>query len=162
MYCSMLWVHTLTCLSYTRVCPTWLPHAVKACTLTLCFWFRFVNALSNIGVWLNFYHGEELYRYILNDIWGNKKTAQFQIRLVGKVLQVISGVKNSPDFKKLHEAHFSKMESIDSYMQRKNKQMEVLRNSVKDLKVYFSSFLFICAPLPFFCDIHVPLLIRSQ
>uniref|UniRef100_A0A9J8CIP3 Nucleolar and spindle associated protein 1 n=1 Tax=Cyprinus carpio carpio TaxID=630221 RepID=A0A9J8CIP3_CYPCA len=38
------------------------------------------------------------------------------------------------DFKKLHEAHFKKMESIDSYVQRKNKQMEVLRNSVKELK----------------------------
>nr|XP_017214268.1 nucleolar and spindle-associated protein 1 isoform X1 [Danio rerio] len=42
-----------------------------------------------------------------------------------------TGVK---DFKKLHEAHFKKMESIDSYVQRKNKQMEVLRNSVKELK----------------------------
>ncbi|XP_058242650.1 nucleolar and spindle-associated protein 1 isoform X2 [Hemibagrus wyckioides] len=40
----------------------------------------------------------------------------------------------TPNFKKLHEAHFSKMESIDSYVQRRNKQMEVLRNSVKDLK----------------------------
>lgn len=51
-------------------------------------------------------------------------------------------IPKSVDFKKLHEAHFSKMESIDSYVQRKNKQMEVLRNSVKDLKVLF---LFICA-----------------
>ncbi|XP_077092749.1 nucleolar and spindle-associated protein 1 isoform X3 [Siphateles boraxobius] len=38
------------------------------------------------------------------------------------------------DFKKLHEAHFKKLESIDSYVQRKNKQMEVIRNSVKELK----------------------------
>lgn len=47
-------------------------------------------------------------------------------------------VLHSPDFKKLHEAHFSKMESIDSYVERRNRQMEVLRNSVKDLKVYYS------------------------
>ncbi|KAI5611718.1 nucleolar and spindle-associated protein 1 [Silurus asotus] len=40
----------------------------------------------------------------------------------------------TPNFKKLHEAHFSKMESIDSYVQRKNKQVEGLRNTVKDLK----------------------------
>ncbi|KAM9842777.1 nucleolar and spindle-associated protein 1 [Aulostomus maculatus] len=40
----------------------------------------------------------------------------------------------TPNFKKLHEAHFNKMESIDSYVQRKTKHMETLRNSVKKLK----------------------------
>lgn len=39
------------------------------------------------------------------------------------------------DFKKLHEAHFNKMESIDAYVSRKNKQIESFRNSVKELKV---------------------------
>ncbi|XP_029982314.1 nucleolar and spindle-associated protein 1 isoform X3 [Sphaeramia orbicularis] len=41
----------------------------------------------------------------------------------------------TPNFKKLHEAHFNKMESIDSYVQRKTKQMETYRNSGKDLKM---------------------------
>lgn len=39
------------------------------------------------------------------------------------------------DFKKLHEAHFKKMESIDSYVQRKTKQMDTYRSSVKEPKV---------------------------
>ncbi|XP_062325827.1 nucleolar and spindle-associated protein 1 [Osmerus eperlanus] len=41
----------------------------------------------------------------------------------------------TPNFKKLHEAHFNKMESIDLYVQRKTKQMDVFRNSVKELKL---------------------------
>ncbi|KAM6961329.1 nucleolar and spindle-associated protein 1 [Aplochiton taeniatus] len=39
------------------------------------------------------------------------------------------------DFKKLHEAHFNKMESLDSYVQRKTKQMESFGASVKELKL---------------------------
>ncbi|KAM3849997.1 nucleolar and spindle-associated protein 1-like [Diretmus argenteus] len=42
---------------------------------------------------------------------------------------------STPNFKKLYEAHFNKLESIDSYVQRKNKQLETYRHSVKELKV---------------------------
>lgn len=40
----------------------------------------------------------------------------------------------TPNFKKLHEAQFNKMESIDSYVQRKTKQMGAYKNAVKELK----------------------------
>uniref|UniRef100_A0A3Q3KAD1 Nucleolar and spindle associated protein 1 n=1 Tax=Monopterus albus TaxID=43700 RepID=A0A3Q3KAD1_MONAL len=56
-------------------------------------------------------------------------------------------------FKKLHEAHFNKMESIDSYVQRKAKQMEMYRDSVKELKVLKSFFLF--------CSFKIHLLLRD-
>lgn len=41
----------------------------------------------------------------------------------------------TPNFKKLHEAQFNKMESIDSYVQRKTKQMETYKSAVKELKM---------------------------
>uniref|UniRef100_A0A672JM31 Nucleolar and spindle associated protein 1 n=1 Tax=Salarias fasciatus TaxID=181472 RepID=A0A672JM31_SALFA len=44
------------------------------------------------------------------------------------------------DFKKLHEAQFQKMESIDSYFQRRNKQLESCNNSAKEVKVLLSSY----------------------
>uniref|UniRef100_A0A8C6WYU3 Nucleolar and spindle associated protein 1 n=1 Tax=Neogobius melanostomus TaxID=47308 RepID=A0A8C6WYU3_9GOBI len=41
----------------------------------------------------------------------------------------------TPNFKKLHEAQFNKMESIDSYVQRKTRQMDTYKNAVKELKM---------------------------
>ncbi|KAG7276132.1 hypothetical protein CRUP_011808 [Coryphaenoides rupestris] len=41
----------------------------------------------------------------------------------------------TPNFKKLHDAHFRKMESIESCVQRKTKQKEILKTSVQDLNV---------------------------
>ncbi|XP_016364148.1 nucleolar and spindle-associated protein 1 isoform X2 [Sinocyclocheilus rhinocerous] len=63
-----------------------------------------------------------------------RRTAGKIPRLEGLMKRKPALRPTTPNFKKLHEAHFKKMESIDSYVQRKNKQMEVLRNSVKELK----------------------------
>ncbi|KAF4089864.1 hypothetical protein AMELA_G00043310 [Ameiurus melas] len=64
-----------------------------------------------------------------------KKTAGKIPRHEGLMKKKKAALKpTTPNFKKLHEAHFSKMESIDSYVQRRNKQKEVLGNSLKDLK----------------------------
>ncbi|XP_029568548.1 nucleolar and spindle-associated protein 1 [Salmo trutta] len=41
----------------------------------------------------------------------------------------------TPNFRKLHEAHFKRMESIDSYVERKTKKMDSFRNLVNELKV---------------------------
>ncbi|XP_028293651.1 nucleolar and spindle-associated protein 1 [Gouania willdenowi] len=54
----------------------------------------------------------------------------------------------TPNFKKLHEAQFNKMESIDCYMQRKTKQMETHKNPVKDQKKTNVSHAGIFSPLP--------------
>ncbi|CAN9501965.1 unnamed protein product [Ophioblennius macclurei] len=57
---------------------------------------------------------------------------------VGKIPRLQKGKPSlkpiTPNFKKLHEAQFNKMESIDSFFQRRTKQMETCRNPAKEVK----------------------------
>lgn len=42
---------------------------------------------------------------------------------------------STPNFKKIHAAHFKKMESIDTYVEKKRRRVEDFSNSVKEIKM---------------------------
>ncbi|XP_054827635.1 nucleolar and spindle-associated protein 1 [Eublepharis macularius] len=76
-------------------------------------------------------HGRTEHKTLVDPLSGKKSRYTASLSKPGRT----GFATTTPNFKKLHEAQFKKMQSIDDYIERKTKMIKNFSNSVNDVKM---------------------------